>query len=396
MKFVIHGRIKTLDFAWIKRNKLLFIVLVVVGAAILMGVVSKIGRTLFSKGKLLSSMKDEETLEELQKKAGKEGQLTEEVPVNVFRVAKGTFQDTLSAMGTIKGGSEIELRFQVAGMIESFNFREGDKVRKGEVIARLDQSDALLKLKQAQIELEEYEKLYSIGAIVQSKVEQARLAARLAASEFEKTFLKAPKDGIIGDKNVEVGEFITPNVRIATLVNLESAVVELGIIEKEIDRVFLGQKVMVNVDTYPGIDFSGVVTNISPLIAGKSKTLTVKASLANPGGLLLPGMFARVKISIFEKEDALIIPSDSLDKSSGEFMVFVVANDNVAYGQRVEVAYLASDYAQISGGLNEGELVVVEKPESLADGKKVKIIEVKEYGETEEQEVSMANEEGEE
>jgi len=385
-------------YEWIKRNKLIFIVLVLVGAGILMAVTSRFGKPLFttSKEKLLSRIGRGKDIKELQKKAEKETQLKEEeVPVNVFRVAKGTFQDTLSAMGTIKGGSEIELRFQIAGVIESFNFREGDKVKKGEIIARLDQGDALLKLKQAQIELEEYEKLYSIGAIVNTKVEQARLAARLASSEFEKTYLRASKDGIIGDKNVEVGEFITPNVKVATLVNLENVVVELGIIEKEIDRIFLGQNVTVNVDTYPGIDFTGRVGNISPLIAGKSKTLTVKANLDNPGGLLLPGMFARVKISIFEKENALIIPSDSLDKSTGEFRAFVVGNDNVAYAQKVEVAYLSSDYAQIASGLNEGELVVVEKPESLAEGKRVKIIEVKEYGKAEE-EIPTVSEEGEE
>ncbi|NIM02681.1 efflux RND transporter periplasmic adaptor subunit [bacterium] len=385
-------------YKWIKRNKLVFIVLVLAGAGILLAVTSKFGKPLFStsKERLLSSIKREKKIKELRKKSDKESQLREEeVPVNVFRVARGTFQDTLSAMGTVKGGSEIELRFQVAGMVKSFDFREGDKVSKGEVIARLDQNDALLKLKQAQIELEEYEKLYSIGAIVKSKLEQARLAARLASSEFEKTYLRAARDGIIGDKNAEVGEFITPNVKIATLVNLENVVVELGIIEKEIDRVFLGQKVTVNVDTYPGIDFTGRVSNISPLIAGKSKTLTVKANLDNPGGLLLPGMFARIKISVFEKENALFIPSDSLDRSTGEFRVFVVGENNVAYAQPVEVAYLSSDYAQIAGGIEEDELVVVEKPEALADGKKVRIIEVKEYGEPEE-EVSMIGEEGEE
>jgi len=383
-------------YKWIRRNKLVFIVLVLGGAGILLAVTSRFGKPLFttSKERLLSSIKRGKKIKELHKKADKESQLREEeVPVNVFRVARGTFQDTLSAMGTVKGGSEIELRFQVAGMIKSFNFREGDKVGKGEVIARLDQNDALLKLKQAQIELEEYEKLYSIGAIIKSKLEQARLAARLASSEFEKTYLRAVRDGIIGDKNVEVGEFITPNVKVATLVNLETVVVELGIIEKEIDRIFLGQKVTVNVDTYPGIDFTGIVSNISPLIAGKSKTLSVKANLDNPGGLLLPGMFARVKISIFEKENALLIPSDSLDRSTGEFRVFVVGDNNIAYAQPVEVAYLSSDYAQIAGGLEEDELVVMEKPESLTDGKRVRIIEVKEYGESEE-EVSMIGEEG--
>jgi len=381
---------------WVKRNKLVFIVLLLIGTVTITGLISRLIRNFPTKGNVPTSVRRAGEKEEARKRTEKGAELKEEeVPVNVFKVARGRFQDTLSVMGTIKGGSEIELRFQVPGVIETFNFREGDRVRKDETVSRLNQRDALLKLKQAQIELEEYEKLYSIGAIVRSKLEQARLAARMASSEFEKTYLRAPKDGLIGDKYAEVGEFITPNVKVATFVDLENVVVELGIIEKDIDRVFLGQKVTVNVDAYPAVDFTGKVTNISPLIAGKSKTLTVKANLDNPGGLLLPGMFARVKISVFEKEDALIVPADSLDRTAGEFRVFIIGEGNVAYLQRVDVAYLSSDYAQLAGGLNEGELVVVEKPESLSEGKKVKIIEVREYGKAEE-ETATSSMEGEE
>ncbi|MQY66393.1 MAG: hypothetical protein GH147_07945, partial [Clostridia bacterium] len=98
-------------YKWIKRNKLIFIVLVLAGAGILLAVTSKFGKPLFttSKERLLSSIKRGKKIKELHKKAEKETQLREEeVPVNVFRVARGTFQDTLSAMGTVKGGSEIE------------------------------------------------------------------------------------------------------------------------------------------------------------------------------------------------------------------------------------------------------------------------------------------------
>ncbi len=302
----------------------------------------------------------------------------EVIPVNVFKVAKENFEDHLVAMGTIKGGREIDLRFQVQGTIETFNFKEGDRVKEGEIIAQLNQREVLLKLQQAKIEYEQYRKLFSVGAIVKSKLDQAQVNLNLARSELEKTYLRAPKDGIIGNKNVEVGEVVTPNIKIATLVNIEDVKVEFGIIEKEIDRIFLRQKVTVNVDTYPGMDFPGYITNISPLIEGKSKTLTVTALLKNKGSLLLPGMFAQVKIYIFEQNDALVIPVSALIKKESGYNVFIVENERAKLVP-ISVGYISDEYAQVTAGLNEDELIITERPEELRDTSIVKIIQVEAY-----------------
>lgn len=313
-----------------------------------------------------------------EKKEGKKGEggSQEAVAVNVLEVKQDRFQDTLVAVGTIAGGSEIPLRFEVDGPIDYFDFREGDKVRKGEIISRLNQRDAYLKMKRAELELDQYEKLYAIGGVARGRLEEARLAADLARSDLEKTVLRAPRDGILGDKDAEVGEFVTPNKKIATLVNIETVVVRVGIIEKEIDKVFPGQKVMLTVDTYPGVEFTGRVENISPLVQGTSKTLTVEARLDNEGGLLLPGMFARTRIVIFEEDNTIVVPNDSLEKTQAGFRLYLVTKENKAEARDVEVGYVSSQFSQIIKGLAPGELVVTQKPQDLKAGSPVKIIEV--------------------
>lgn len=295
--------------------------------------------------------------------------------VNVVEIKPERFVDPMVAVGTIQGGNEIPLRFEVDGIIDLFEFRQGDKIRKGNVIARLNQRDTYLKLKKARIELEQMEKLYAIGGISLNKLEEAKVTADLAALEMEKTVLRCPRDGILGDKEAEVGEFVTPAKKIATLVNIETVVVKVGVIEKEIDRIFPGQKVILTVDTYPNVEFTGKVDKINPIVSLGSRTLGIEALLANDGGLLLPGMFARVRITIFEQDSALVVPNDAVEKTSGGNRVYIVNKDNKAEHRDVEVSYISSQFTLVSSGLEPGDLVITQRPNDLKSGAAVKIIE---------------------
>lgn len=295
--------------------------------------------------------------------------------VNVVEIKPERFVDPMVAVGTIQGGNEIPLRFEVDGIIDLFEFRQGDKIRKGNVIARLNQRDTYLKLKKARIELEQMEKLYAIGGISLNKLEEAKVTADLAALEMEKTVLRCPRDGILGDKEAEVGEFVTPAKKIATLVNIETVVVKVGVIEKEIDRIFPGQKVILTVDTYPNVEFTGKVDKINPIVSMGSRTLGIEALLANDGGLLLPGMFARVRIIIYEQDSALVIPNDAVEKTSGGSRVYIVTKENKAEQRDVEVSYISSQFSIVSGGLEPGDLVITQRPNDLKNGAAVKVIE---------------------
>ena len=134
----------------------------------------------------------------------------EATPVKVFKVKKTDFKDTLPAIGNIKGFKEIELKFQVAGVIESFNFEEGEKIQEGDIIASLIQRDALLKLKYAEIEMNKNAKLFELGAISQMKLDQSKLEYESAKSDLDKTNIYATSNGLLGSRLMDVGSYVTP------------------------------------------------------------------------------------------------------------------------------------------------------------------------------------------
>lgn len=342
------------------------------------------------------------------------------IRVRTFKLKATDFKDILPVMGTVKGEKEIGLKFEVNGVVSAMNFREGDKVKKGQVVARLDPKDAILRLEYAKKKLASAESNYEMnkkrlqiieglhkaGAVIQLKLEEAQLEAQkarlemetikqeveIAQRELEKTSLLAPQDGVIGAKDAEVGEFVTPQEKIASLVDIEKVFVEVGIIEKDIEKVKLGQKVEITVDAYSEQKFAGTVDNIFPVVEGKSRTLTVKVKAPNSEGLLLPGMFSRGDVFIAELKDSLIIPNTALVKLiPGVTIVPLVSykeasQEEVEKGKKpgeielrkVEVGYSTSDYVQITSGLSAGDLVVIESQGELKDGVKVKVVGVEE------------------
>jgi membrane fusion protein (multidrug efflux system) len=356
----VHGFMHRVVGPFAKKNKLLFMAMVAgFGVLLIFGAMKLVGK-FSSDGKKVD-----------KPDPAKGGVLA----VNVVEMKPEHFVDPMVAVGTIQGDKEIPLRFESDGVIELFEFRDGDKVRKGEVIARLNQRDVYLKLKKARIELEQMEKLYAIGGVSLNKLEEAKVTADLAASEFEKTNLRASRDGILGGKEAEVGEFVTPQKKIATLLNIENVRVDVGVIEKEIDRVFPGQKVIATVDTYPNVEFTGKIDEINTIVEAGARTLRIRAVLPNDGGLLLPGMFARVRITIFEQDNALVVPNDAVEKTSGGSRVFIVDKDNKAQERDVEVSYVSSQFSLISKGLEPGDLVITQRPNDLKGGATVKVIE---------------------
>lgn len=342
------------------------------------------------------------------------------IAVRTYRAERRDFRDPLSVMGTIRGRIEINLKCEINGVINAINFREGEKIQKGDVIVALDDKDGRLrleynesKLKAAQAAYETskkkqeiYQGLYDAGAIIKVKLEEANLETenvrlqaemvkaelRLAESELVKTELRSPRNGIMGSRDVEVGEFVTPNDKVASLVVTDEVYVEVGIIERDINKIKLGQKAEVNVDAYPEREFIGEVDNISALVEGRSRTLTIKIKVPNPQGLLLPGMFTRCQILLVEFKNVIIIPADSLiTLTPGAYVVPVVnlgihSQSDIESGAKlgrielrnVVLGYESTDYVYVSSGLNEEDLVIIEAQGELQKGAKVKVVGVEE------------------
>ena len=350
-------------------------------------------------------VKKEEKKEDKKKEDEKKPEAEEQdaIVVKAEKVKKGDFKDELYILGNIEGLREIELKFEVNGIIEFFNFKEGDPVKKGEVIARLNNKDPLLKVKyrkaklgvaksnynQAAKKLEMHENLFKIGAIIKPKLEEVQLEVQTkqreveaatievesAKQELSKTYMKAPIDGIIGKRDAEIGEFVTSNSDVISAIDITAVYVAIGIVEKDINKVENGQPVVANVDTYPDKEFTGEIVSTQPIIQGKSRTLTVKAKVDNSEGLLIPGMFSRGRITVFTKKDTISVPIAAIEGKGEESHVFVVKEDNTVEPRKVKVGYIATESVQIDEGLEEGDIVVTDTPVKLKKGALVKVAE---------------------
>lgn len=399
-------------FQKLRGNKSLWKILGIVGAVCLVLALGlfliprvKTWRENLVKARLEEQKKAQEAQEEKAKRERK-------LPVRTYKVSRRDFKDTLPVLGSVRGITELDLRFPISGSVQRFDFKEGELIKKGEVIAMLDQKDALLKvsynesrlkateaaLEAAQRKLEIHEDLYRIGAIIEPRLQEVRLErdtarhqmetvrAELdsARAELDKTILYASYDGVVGVKEVEVGEFITPTDRVCTLVAIHEVHIDVGIIERDINKIALGQGASVSVDAYPTQEFWGVIDNIFPIVEGGSRTLTAKIRVPNDKetGLLLPGMFARVNVNLAEFEKVILVPSVSvndLDHDGVFESVYVIDDQDTAHVRPVKVLYdKSTDFWVIQEGLKEGELVVVEAPEDLKEGAKVQVVEVQE------------------
>ena len=331
---------------------------------------------------------------------GQQAEMPQEpILVKVYEVQKKDFSDSLPFLGTVKGFKELELKFEVNGVLDSFNFKEGERVEEGEINATLDQRDALLKVKYNEIELTKTQKLFDIGAVIGAKLDQVKLEVKSAKRELDKTYLYAPRNGVLGTQDKEPGEFLTYTDRVATLIEVKEVFVEVGVVERDVGKVKVWQTGEVTVDTYPDKQFKGTVDNISPVVEGKSRTQTARIKVDNPEGLLLPGMFARATVAVYNAKGAIAIPNTAIDKTEEGYVTYVVKKDKksgeekpaeqegdegdieeegIAEARTVEADYRSADFFVVKEGVEEGDFVVIETQEKLKDGYKVIITETQE------------------
>lgn len=345
----------------------------------------------------------------------------EAVAVKVFKVKKADFNDTLPAIGNIKGYKEVDLKFQVAGVIENFNFEEGEKIQEGDIIASLVQRDQLLKLKYAELELNKNNKLFEIGAISQTKMDQAKLEHESAKSELDKTNIYAMSNGLLGSRLMDTGSYFNPTSsdKAGVFVSIDKVYAEFNVIERDVPKVALGQKAEVFVDAYPTKTFSGSIDRIAPIIEGRSRTEIIKIELDNKEGLLKPGMFVRAQISTYEKKEAIVIPASGLKKKENDYFVYAVhkeepkqevveekpkkkglksiwpfgmkkkevqkpekkekeAEFGVLEIRKITVGYMTQDLVEIEEGLKEDDIIIIEIQEEFKDKSKVEITETQE------------------
>ena len=264
------------------------------------------------------------------------------VPVEGRMVRRGTFVIWANAEGQAAALRTALLAAEVNGSIDEVSVREGDFVRAGQLIARIDPSVYELDLKEARGALEQAEATYqelTLGderindeALRTERQRQARVRSGLAGQEarvekaeydLRKTEFRAPYAGRVANLAVDVGSRVNPGDSIATIVDVSSVDVDVQVLESEIAAVSRGRDATVAFTAFPGESFEGTVVSVNPIVDPISHVGRVTVRLANPQARILPGMHASIRIAGSLFEDRISVPKESIVERSRREVVFV-------------------------------------------------------------------------
>jgi membrane fusion protein (multidrug efflux system) len=199
----------------------------------------------------------------------------------------------------------------------------------------------------------------------------ARARVAMARKAVEDTVVRAPFDGVVGERLVSVGDYVTRGTKIASVLRVSPLRLELTVPAQYVTVVAVGSAVSLEVDAYPGETFTGQVRFVSPALRSETRALVVEAIVANTDGRLKPGLFATARMEQSTKTPALLVPAAAVQKTPTANRVFVIAADRVEE-RLITVGQAEGDRVEATSGLAAGERVVLGGLERLKDGTRVK------------------------
>jgi membrane fusion protein, multidrug efflux system len=300
--------------------------------------------------------------------------------VAAFTVQPTSLAETVTSTGTLLAEEGVELQAEINGKIVAIHFTEGARVRKGELLVKLNDADLLATharakyrkelgmlrerrmaqlLKQGVARQEEYD-----TALSELNIQDSEIA--LTEAQIAKTEIRAPFDGVVGLRYVSEGAFVNAAARIATLQRLDRLKVDFSIPEKYAGRVRIGSPIAF---TVAGSEekYSGEIYAYDPRIEPTTRTVLIRARGDNPRVRLLPGAFANVQVTLGEVADALLVPAVAVIPGLNEKSVFVI-EDGKAQRRAVEIGTRTESTVQITAGLKAGDVVITSGLQQMRAG----------------------------
>lgn len=306
------------------------------------------------------------------------------IKVNTAKVSLAESSYSLRYSGTIEASQTIPLTFQTTGTIEKIYVEVGDIVKKGQLLATTDNSDALniynvtlAKYEQAKDAYNRLKSVHDQGSLpeikwveMESNMEQAKSSLEMSKNNLDKCNMRSPVDGIVGRRNISPGQSaLGASLAPIELVQIETVLVKISVPENEIGKIAKGQRATFSVSALEGKQFEGFVVNVSPVADVISRTYTVKISVKNLKYELKPGMVCDVILSLNHETVSLVVPYKAVSKDSdGKSFVFVVSPDGTrVIKQNVTVGNYRESGIEVLSGLTLGQVVVSAGCEKLSD-----------------------------
>lgn len=316
--------------------------------------------------------------------------------VSTTVAAYDDWQPQLEAVGSLRAVNGADLAFEVPGIVEELHFNSGDEVKAGDVLVRLRDDEDVSKLHalQAVVDLAVITYQRGMKQLPSQTISQAAVdadkseldAARANVAEqqalIDKKVIRAPFDGRLGIRAVDLGQYLAAGTTVVTLQSLDPIFVDFFLPQQALEQIHIGQPISAKVDTYPGQTFAGEISAIEPKVDAASRNVRVRATIKNPDLKLLPGMYATVDIATGEPQRYVTLPQTAITFNAYGNTVYIVdKGEPGADGQPqlkvhqtfVKTGETRGDQIAVLDGVKEGEMVVMAGQLKLRNGAAVAV-----------------------
>ena len=313
------------------------------------------------------------------------------VSVKTTEVKYSEFRDSIEAIGTARANEQVLVTSKYSDLIEQVFFNDGQLVKQGDVLVRLNNQEELAKvneleanLSESEAQLKRFRELLASKATSKSLVDQQEAKTKAIAAQIQSARtklndlnIKAPFDGFLGFREVSVGAYIDAGSVITSLDDLSVIKVDFTLPERFLPSIKVGQNIVAQNSAYKTHVFLGSIQSIDSRINPVTRTLKVRAEIPNESLSLRPGMLLNIKV-VRQIETLLQLPESTIIPIEDKHYIFVLAeNDNaepIAVRKNVTIGRRLPGVVEVLKGVEQGEQVVTEGALKLRDGAKVKVL----------------------
>jgi RND family efflux transporter MFP subunit len=336
--------------------------------------------------------------------------------VEVAAVKRANMAESLTVVGNLIGAATVEAVPKVSGRLDDVTVRLGDRVRKGQTLAKVEDREIAEQVKQAQASfdvaaatirqreadlrlaqtnLDRSKNLFDRQLIpkqtyddTDARYQAAAAQLDLAKAQYQQaqarldelkinlanTVISSPVSGFVGKRALDPGAWVTPNSAFISVVDIGIVRLVANIVEKDLRRINAGMKADVAVDAYPGEHFVGRIAHVAPVLDPATRTAQIEVEIENSSFRLKPGMYAKVSFTVEHKENVLVVPANAVIDASGKKGVYVPGDGGVAKFQPVTLGMSDPERVEITAGVSEGMRVISTGAAALRDGDKIVLL----------------------
>ena len=328
--------------------------------------------------------------------AGDEPAFQRVINVEVLPLAPTSFEERVRLTGTAQANRDVVISAEEAGVIREIVTEEGARVSEGQALVRID--DTILRAQVAEAEAraalaretwERRRRLFEQDGVgselayleARYQAEQASAAVNTLTERLARTVIRAPIDGILESREVELGTMVSPGVPVARVVEINPIKVTGGVPERYAADVTAGSEAVVTFDVLPGEEYPGRVQYVGATVNPRNRTFRVELVLSNPGRIIKPEMVANIEILRGTVPDAIVVPQEALVRVEDGFVAFVVGanetDEEVAEVRSLRLGPAQRNQVVVESGLATGEHLIVLGQNLVANGDRVRVVRMR-------------------